>query len=99
MHRENLALPDTGSNYTILDSAFARAQGFVVDSSAACSVQSVNNSPVSVIGTCQIKINPTDRKDVCSFLGLAVQLGNFLPDLAHNTTLLRQLTSEKNAFL
>ena len=42
---------------------------------------------------------PTDRKHIRSFLGLAVQLGNFLPDLAHNTTLLRQLTSEKNAFL
>ena len=42
---------------------------------------------------------PTDRKHVRSFLGLAVQLGNFLPELAHNTTLLRQLTSEKNAFL
>ena len=41
---------------------------------------------------------PTDRKHVRSFLGLAVQLGNFLPDLAHNT-LLRQLTSEKKAFL
>ena len=56
MHCETLALPDTGSNYTILDSAFARTQGFVVDSSAACSVHSVNNSPVSVIGTCQIKV-------------------------------------------
>ena len=33
------------------------------------------------------------------FLGLAIQLGNFLPDLAHNTTLLRKLTSDKNAFL
>ena len=42
---------------------------------------------------------PTDRRHVRSFLGLAVQLGNFLPDLAHNTTLLRKLTSEKNAFL
>ena len=42
---------------------------------------------------------PTDRKHVRSFLGLAVQLGNFLPDLAHNTTLLRKLTSDKNAFL
>ena len=34
---------------------------------------------------------PTDRKHVRFFLGLAVQLGNFLPDLAHNTTLLRKL--------
>ena len=42
---------------------------------------------------------PTDRKHVRSFLGLAVQLGNFLPDLAHNTTLLRKLTSDKNTFL
>ena len=42
---------------------------------------------------------PKDRKHVISFLGLAVQLGNFLPDLAHNTMLLRKLTSDKNTFL
>ena len=53
---DTLALPDTGSNYTILDSSFAKSKGFVIDSSTACSVHSVNNSPVSVLGTCPIKI-------------------------------------------
>ena len=42
---------------------------------------------------------PKLRKHVRSFLDLAVQLGNFFPDLAHNIPLLRQLISEKNTFL
>jgi transposase InsO family protein len=42
---------------------------------------------------------PTDITSLRSFLGLANQLGSFLPDLAHNTRLMRQLLKKDVAWL
>ena len=42
---------------------------------------------------------PKDVSGVRSFLGLANQFQSFLPDLAHNTRLMRSLLSKKNAFV
>ena len=42
---------------------------------------------------------PRDISGVRSFLGLANQLSGFVPDFAHMTVKLRELTSKKNAFL
>ena len=42
---------------------------------------------------------PKSVTDVRSFLGLANQLGAFLPDLAQSTNRLRQLLTKKSAFL
>ena len=42
---------------------------------------------------------PRDISGVRSFLGLANQLSGFVPDFAHITVKLRELTSKKNAFL
>ena len=42
---------------------------------------------------------PRDVSGVRSFLGLANQLSGFVPDFAHMTVKLRELTSKKNAFL
>ena len=41
---------------------------------------------------------PRDISGVRSFLGLANQLSGFVPDFAHMTVRLRELTSKKNAF-
>ena len=42
---------------------------------------------------------PKEISGVRSFLGLANQLSGFVPDFAHMTVKLRELTSKKNAFL
>lgn len=42
---------------------------------------------------------PKNLTELRSFLGLANQLASFLPDLAHSTVALRELTKKKNAFL
>ena len=42
---------------------------------------------------------PKDVTGVKSFLGLANQLSGFVPDFAHMTVKLRELTAKKNAFL
>ena len=42
---------------------------------------------------------PKTRTDLKSFMGMAAQLGNFLPDFAHITQELRHLVSVRNAFL
>ena len=42
---------------------------------------------------------PRDISGVRSFLGLANQLSGFVPDFAHMTVKLRELTSKKSAFL
>ena len=42
---------------------------------------------------------PTNISELRSFLGLANQLGHFLPDLAHSTAPLRGLLRKSNAFL
>ena len=42
---------------------------------------------------------PKDITGVKSFLGLGNQLSGFIPDFAHMTVELRELTSKKNAFL
>jgi hypothetical protein len=42
---------------------------------------------------------PKDVTGVRSFLGMANQLGHFLPDLAHNTKKLRQLLKKEVAFV
>ena len=42
---------------------------------------------------------PQDRTTLRGFLGLANQLGNYHPDIAHMSTLLRPLTSTANAFV
>ena len=42
---------------------------------------------------------PRDISGVRSFLGLANQLSGFVPDFAHMTDKLRELTSKRNAFL
>ena len=41
---------------------------------------------------------PKDIIGVCSFLGLANQLSGFVPDFAHMSVKLRELTSKKNPF-
>ena len=45
------------------------------------------------------KINSLGLIEVRSFLGLANQLSGFIPDFAHMTVRLRELTLKKNAFL
>lgn len=42
---------------------------------------------------------PTSITELRSFLGLANQLGGFIPDLAHGTFLMRELLKKKNAFV
>ena len=42
---------------------------------------------------------PRDVTGVRSFLGLANQLSGFVPDFAHMTVKLRELTAKKNACL
>ena len=42
---------------------------------------------------------PRDVTGERSFLGLANQLSGFVPDIAHMTVRLRELTAKKNAFL
>ena len=42
---------------------------------------------------------PTDEKGLRSFLGLANQLGNFIPDLSQATKKMRSLLRNKTAFV
>ena len=42
--------------------------------------------------------SPKDRNELKSFLGLANQLGKFLPDMAHLSGELKKLNSTKNAY-
>lgn len=42
---------------------------------------------------------PKDISELRGFLGLANQLGNFVPDLAHMSEILRQLLKKNNAYL
>ena len=39
------------------------------------------------------------KTELRSFLGLANQLGKFMPDLAHSTVKIKELMKEKNVFL
>ena len=58
----------------------------------------VKPDPVRIIALTDFPL-PKDVTGVRSFLGLANQLAGFVPDFAHMTVKLRELTAKKNAFI
>ena len=62
------------------------------------SAKGVKPDPVRIVALSEFP-TPKDITGVRSFLGFANQLSGFIPDFAHMTVRLRELTSKKNAFL
>jgi hypothetical protein len=84
-------------NLTLAKSKLAIGQkigfaGYVV------SAKGVKPDPKKLEGISNFPV-PTDVSSLRSFLGLAQQLGFFVPDFAHMTEELRQLLKKKNAWI
>ena len=62
------------------------------------SAEGIKPDPKRIVSLSNFPV-PRDVTGVRSFLGLANQLSGFVPDFAHMTVRLRELTAKKNAFL
>ena len=62
------------------------------------SAEGIRPDPERIVSFARFPV-PKDVTGVISYLGLANQLSGFVPDFAHMTVRLRELTAKKNAFL
>ena len=62
------------------------------------SAEGIKPDPERIVSLSNFPV-PKDVTGVRSFLGLANQLSGFVPDFAHMTVKLRELTAKKNVFL